>query len=874
MIRNEYLRFMQTLTAENSSEGVRKMANLILEHLDIIQLLGTHQGQRVRRIVGLAQEHWQALATDITVEINEADDTAAPITRLKSLQVGPFRGFARQENFDLDSPLVLIYGPNGTGKSSFCEALEYGLLGNVSEAESKRFSQHDYLTNAHVGQFSAPAIEAFDIQGAPVPVVENEAQYRFCFVEKNRIDNFSRIAAQLPARQTELISTLFGLDAFNEFVRNFTSETDERYIDLYGVKAIALHQKRQALVGFQQTLTDNTEALVTLVQQEADLADQYRANMTFAELGTTLGDAEAPGEIATLETELQQPIAVKTGVTITGLHAQQQSIESNQRTLAEKEQALAAASESLSFKQLYEAVTALGAVNQDECPACKTPIAKVTRNPFDLAPQELAKLAHLAQLQQERDQIQGEISNTLKLIYQTLQVATSRLGSAESPNPLRSLLVELDSDINLVWWQALNNVGEDQLTPWQHLHAQAQQLEQMDIDIDQAQQVRSQKQRNLSRLRNFDRQITILQTRRKSLEDGVKAANQPIASFDEVNKDLIAGVEAEKTIVAVNREIADSYANFVRQLEGYRNGLPGKLIADLGDTVIELYNAFNRNDAPKDLLSSIKLPLVQGQRIEIAFQTDPGNYYDALHILSEGHIRCMGLAILMAKNLRENCPILIFDDPVNAIDDEHRKAIRLTLFQDGYFHDKQIILAIHGNEFFKDVHQLIGSEAAQASESYIFKSQYNDHHIQVDSLRRPKNYVLAANELCEQGDYRDSLMSSRRALEDLCNKVWWHFVRNGGGMISISKRNPDAPWDLRVLAEKLRAEFRKASFEIQNKENIVDALNRLLGENGQHVHWVYLNQGTHEENDREEFDQAIVADIVNCLKQLDASVQR
>ncbi|MGF3860388.1 AAA family ATPase [Salmonella enterica] len=34
---------------------------------------------------------------------------------------------------------MLIYGPNGTGKSSFCEALEYTLLGNVAEAESKRF---------------------------------------------------------------------------------------------------------------------------------------------------------------------------------------------------------------------------------------------------------------------------------------------------------------------------------------------------------------------------------------------------------------------------------------------------------------------------------------------------------------------------------------------------------------------------------------------------------------------------------------------------------------------------------------------------------------------------------------------------------------
>ncbi|MCK5359260.1 MAG: AAA family ATPase [Gammaproteobacteria bacterium] len=198
MIRNEYLRFMQTLTDDTVPDGVRKIANLIQDHLETIQPLGTHQGQRIRRVVKLAKSEWKTLATEITVEIAVVDTDTTSITKLKSLNVGPFRGFARQENFDLDSQLVLIYGPNGTGKSSFCEALEYGLLGSVAEAESKRFIQQDYLTNAHVSQFVAPEVEAFDANGEAVPITANESKYRFCFVEKNRIDNFSRIAAQLP----------------------------------------------------------------------------------------------------------------------------------------------------------------------------------------------------------------------------------------------------------------------------------------------------------------------------------------------------------------------------------------------------------------------------------------------------------------------------------------------------------------------------------------------------------------------------------------------------------------------------------------------------------------------------------------------------
>ena len=873
MIRNEYLRLMQTLRVGNTPEGVRKIANLILEHIDTIQPLTTHQGQRVRQIVRLAKNQWSTLANEITAQTNDADEGVVSISHLKSLQVGPFRGFAKQEDFDLNSPLVLIYGPNGTGKSSFCEALEFGLLGNVAEADSKRLSQQDYFTNVHVGQFSPPLIEAIGIDGHAIPVVANELQYRFCFVEKNRIDNFSRIAAQLPAKQTVLISTLFGLDSFNKFVQNFTSEIDEKYIDLYGVKALALRQKQQALAGSLQVIKDNTNALAVLTHLEVSLGSQYSQGMTLAQLVAVLGNAEAPAEIAILEAEVQQPLPAKAGITAAGLQAQQQNIANYQSALAEKDQMLAAASKSLSYKQLYEAVSALGAVNQDECPACKTPIAQVARNPFELAPHELAKLAHLAQLQQERAQIQAEITTSLKQIYQTLKTATERFGNNDSPNLLRQCLVQIESDINLLWWQSLFNVGEDGFTPWQHLQAQAQQLELMDTEIDQSQQLRTQKQQRLTKLRDLERQVTILQTRRKFLEEGIKAANQTIANFDQANKELIAAVESEKATIKINNEIAKSYSQFVLMLERYRDALPGQLIADLGDTVLELYNAFNRNDAPKDLLAGIKLPLAQGQRIKIAFQTAPKRYFDALQVLSEGHIRCIGLAILMAKNLRENCPILIFDDPVNAIDDEHRNAIRLTLFQDGYFKNKQIILAIHGNEFFKDTHQLIGREAALASESYIFSPQTEEQHIQVSSLRRPKNYVLAANELFDQGDYRDSLMSARRALEDLCNKVWWHFVRHGGGMVSIGKRNPDAPWDLRLLAEKLRSEINKERYVIPNKEDIVGAFDSLLGPDGQHTHWLYLNKGTHEENDREEFDQAIVAEIVRCLIQIDAAIQ-
>ena len=197
MIQSEYLRFLRTLNNETTPEGVRKIAKLVLDNLEELIPLMTYQGQRIKQIVSLSQANWDTDSAEIQSLVESVVESSTKIKKLQRMSVGPFRGFAREEIFDLDSQLVLIYGPNGTGKSSFCEALEYALLGSVVESESKRFRDpREYLKNAHANTFNVPILTAEDEQGAQISIECNEALYRFCFVEKNRIDSFSRIAVR------------------------------------------------------------------------------------------------------------------------------------------------------------------------------------------------------------------------------------------------------------------------------------------------------------------------------------------------------------------------------------------------------------------------------------------------------------------------------------------------------------------------------------------------------------------------------------------------------------------------------------------------------------------------------------------------------
>ena len=76
--------------------------------------------------------------------------------RLKALTVRNFRGFgAAAETIDLDRDLVLFYGPNGHGKTSLAEAIEWLFYGTTKRRQrGEDFSKAEYantFANVHGG---------------------------------------------------------------------------------------------------------------------------------------------------------------------------------------------------------------------------------------------------------------------------------------------------------------------------------------------------------------------------------------------------------------------------------------------------------------------------------------------------------------------------------------------------------------------------------------------------------------------------------------------------------------------------------------------------------------------------------------------------
>ncbi len=78
--------------------------------------------------------------------------------RISSIKIEAFRGISNALDFDLTSPITLIYAPNGTGKTTICEAAEWLLTGQVERLNTERFFDSTVLRSKFVMQNLEPLV--------------------------------------------------------------------------------------------------------------------------------------------------------------------------------------------------------------------------------------------------------------------------------------------------------------------------------------------------------------------------------------------------------------------------------------------------------------------------------------------------------------------------------------------------------------------------------------------------------------------------------------------------------------------------------------------------------------------------------------------
>ncbi|MCE5985656.1 AAA family ATPase [Pseudomonas sp. LM20] len=870
---HDYQRFMQWLHHPEGqvSDDARRFGRLVLDNFESVSATSRNRSQRSVHLVDLARRHFAGLDAALPVLAALAAGPGWRWQKLTQLTLGPFRGFRHAEDFELTKRILLFYGPNGSGKTSLCEALEFALLGAVDEGAQKRIDAAQYLRNVHEGRFVPPQLTAVDIQGQAVAVQADADAYRFCFIEKNRIDSFSRIAAKPAGQKTELIAALFGMDDFNEFVGQFNESLDAQ-LTLVAVKGLQLDAKRQAIAQDLQLIACEAATLAGLAQTENDYASAFRVGLSYVQLQQEVGSAAAPGRLQALDDILNQPAPALYGIRQQDLLAAYRAADDAHDLVEDLTNQLAAQRDDAMYQDLYVAVQGLQAISPNQCPACATSLdgpLHVHENPYVRAAQGLERLQALTQLKQRHQAAIGQrrIASDALLAYFTN--FAQRVGATvHSEHQVCRYIADPGGQLDTAWWKAGYTPVPDGLSLSQQAVNYAAQLEQLDVTTQQNLDQRALLIEERDRLNQARVALAEHATRRQQAGIAVGEARRRVAAFEAENAELIKEVSEEGERLAAEARVQRAYNEFLALLRQYCAALPGALMAGLNNLALELYNEFNVRDADQDKLSALHLPVTGDGRIELNFRGAPERRVDALQVLSEGHVRCLGLAILLAKASSIQAPTIIFDDAINAIDHEHRQGIREALFQSERFANTQIIVTCHSNEFIKDVQNHV--DRAQWH-SYTFLHHIGNHHPRVLRDVPPQAYLVNARAALERGDHRGALQPSRQALEMLANKIWRWLAKCELGMISVKLGGVGDQPTLRNLCDGLRARLHGAhTFAHADKQPLLDALGQILGIPEQTLLWQYLNKGTHEEQDREDFDGGVVEQLVAHMEEMDA----
>lgn len=859
IVGREVKRWAETLGELNEYDIT--LVNILLRHYDnLIEAGGTAGGKRANKIVEYIKEKNGICDKQLETLSFGSELSSKKIKKIKTLKVETFRGFSVSRSFNLDSQYIFLYGPNGSGKSSFSEALEYGLLGIIEEADANKIKLSTYIKNTVTKKGEKPNIICVYDDGSEGEAITNYEAYRFAFVEKNRIADFSHISVLNSKNQNERIAALFGLSAFNEFVQGFTRNFDDKYLTTCSVTEKEFEGKRESRKSMEEHLSREKEELTQIKDSlkkeiaklkrneisEVDGAIDYLDNSTTGILVLKIAEQDK-NYISPIQTEIIDIFLNS----IIELRHNLQDIKENRNNLSNMAM-------QLSYKNLYEVIAEME--ETASCPACGTNLENAERNPFEYAKQQLQTFSEIELIQNRINDVAktakkriGEIIEFVlknQELIKLLQINTESVAAVELED------IRLYAESVRRWSEFCETLkGYDRKT------AQNKIVEYNKMANKSNSEYKEQVE-ELSTIRNA---LVMLKTQIKEKEKVIKQCEEGMKDFDEKSEEIIKKMQKEKRICEFNSNMINAYNKIIGSLVTYNSELPKKIAQNLEHKIVDYYNTINQDDANFEKIDNLILPDTTSDKMYITFKD--GNTSEALQVLSEGHIKILGLSILLAKAVHDDLNFIIFDDIVNAIDDDHRNGVADLLMNHADFQNIQIILSTHGDRFVDKLQDKLGLKRAKDN-ALVYKfmpADSLDERGVIVEYSDSATPLMAAEDKYNKNEIKDAASKCRQAMECISYNLWNLIAKSSEATISVGMRSPKSLPDLSAIVDGLI----KKTGKIEGMEGVNTELRSLK----EPANWRILNKGTHYEDEQKEFERVDVKCVYDHLVKLDNLVR-
>lgn len=758
------------------------------------------------------------------------------ILKIKSLKINFVRGIKELE-LDLNGKSLLLYGENGTGKSSIVDALEFFFSGEITHiSKIKSLSIKKHLPHIHASYENVQV--SIDFIPSSVYITRkiskqmeipnhlkkyfDELCYGRFILRRYQILEF--IYSQ-PAERFEAISQIIGIDHINNIesilqkicdqikIQIEAKENTMRYIldsfsTLFGIHIKNRYEIIEILntilieQGFPQLSSiDEVDNYLDVLLKNGTELSQNKTSKIFSSLQQILLQMEH----ITMEKDSDKITILK---------------EKNDRSIVERKNINLDLIEFLKLgKQQVENLTtnteypSAQSLQQKQiiCPLCQSYVdkEKVTNQ----VTEKLEKMSSISEKIEIIKKLVAYLSNSFDNISSLLETLSEDLKNktegledftyeSQSLCTLVKNIAELKTDINDLVAKSGKFNEEKFYTISNQLKNIKKQIEKK-IDAILEKNEIPQKQKLINTF---------------SIMKQVKTKYIEIIQVDDELSQL-------KQSYNISKIIYQTYSKVKKQKIQ-------QIYDDIQQDIEKFYSFIHRGEKCNDIRLLIDVEKKGSTEIKISsFVKD--SYVDPRAFQSEGHLDSLGLCIFLAfvKKFNTSIELIILDDVVTTIDSQHRMRICELIYEN--FKDKQIIITTHDNIWFEQL------------ESY--QNKYNIRNkflnLKIDSWtvdEGPKLSIYSArderikNKI--QNNEKNSVGNEIRqyfesVLKDICQNLYAEvpFRLDGKYMIDelfnsskkrINKLIKDSPWKTEIFEIYMQIEGVRFLTNILSHDNL------------------------------------------------------
>jgi energy-coupling factor transporter ATP-binding protein EcfA2 len=646
--------------------------------------------------------------------------------RLQRLVMHAFRGVPGEMTVDFgEGESIVVYGDNGTGKSTIADALEWFFTGEI-ELLSHEGRQHAVrYVGGEANGVTSVEVETNGVLGGKV-----------VFPDERNAETFRAIR-----RETFLLRGR----TLADFINKTKTEKWKALVEILGLDAIeslredlqrARNELRKASKAAEEEVRTYHRALASgsaEVTRDSVLANlQQICGMLRVDPPNSLDQVVDPswltaavGASAPVSEASDRDSVLAEIKTLSPPAFEQSAIVAwNELVGSDRARLLPRASLVREAKRLFDT----GSIDQGRCPLCGQ-----TMDPKNLARRIESALVEVMEASRDLERFRDPVAQQAD----DLEAAGAKRLSIQH----RARAVDLQ----------LPSLPE---VPVGGMRGSLQALGPVEIEPIT---------RSLAELRKWDRAAGA--AARKTSAPVPSTRDTHLVMLTALCHQVNAWQLAEKQVQRARRALDLAERVFDAYQKKQKEDL-AELLTRISRRVAQIYSALH----PGEDLDAVSVEPWTAKGIELAIEFYGSRQRPPHGVLSESHLNSLAIALFlaMAESFNEQIGFLLLDDVINSFDVEHRGRLA-QLLADG-FSEWQLIVLTHDQQFFEHLSRRAPSWRRLEFTSWSYASGPRTTQYETAGM------LHHAHERLESGDVHGAATKARRALEELlqevCEALW------------------------------------------------------------------------------------------------------